>query len=223
MKAVGTRKLVFSSTAAVYGNPQSTRAIVETDPLAPVNPYGETKLQIENEIQKAAHDFGLQAMIFRYFNACGASRSGKLGEWHEPETHLIPLLIKAAREKRPLSVFGNDYPTRDGSCVRDYIHVEDLASAHLAGVKHLLQNQNSEVSIFNLGTSDGTSVLEVIRAAEKVLGHPVTFRLEARRPGDSASLIADSVKARASLGWTPKCSDMETILRSALAWESAHR
>jgi UDP-glucose-4-epimerase GalE len=232
LKKVNCRRLVFSSTAAVYGNPQdpavASRPLPESTTLAPVNPYGETKLAMERAIEEASRAWGLNAVIFRYFNAAGASASGRFGEWHEPETHLIPLLLRAASRGDKLKVFGSDYSTRDGTCIRDYIHVEDLASAHLLGLKRLMGGGASvgapadrvgSTEIFNLGTAQGTSVLEVIRAAERVLGHPVGYEIHPRRSGDSAVLVADSTRARQVLGWEPKHSSMEHILRTAWAWE----
>ena len=158
-------------------------------------------------------------MIFRYFNAAGASATGRLGEWHEPETHLIPLLLRSVGSDRPLKVFGDDYPTRDGSCIRDYIHVSDLANAHLLGLERLWNDPGFESSVFNLGTESGTSVFEVIRAAEQVTGQKVPFEIHGRRPGDAPVLVADSSRAREVLGWRPVHSGIDTILKTAYAWE----
>ena len=226
LQKVNCRRLVFSSTAAVYGNPQdpavASRPLPESTALAPVNPYGETKLAMERAIEEASRTWGLNAVIFRYFNAAGASASGSFGEWHEPETHLIPLLLRAASRGDKLKVFGSDYATRDGTCIRDYLHVEDLASAHVLGLERLMGGAGSAsgaTEIFNLGTAQGTSVLEVVRAAEQVLGHPVGYEIHSRRAGDSAVLVADSTRARQMLGWEPKHSSMEHILRTAWGWE----
>jgi UDP-glucose 4-epimerase len=230
MKTAGVRSLVFSSTAAVYGRRDSASARIplkETDAVGPENPYGETKLQMEREIARATDEWGLRSVIFRYFNAAGAGASGRLGEWHEPETHLIPLALRAARTGRPLRIFGTDYETRDGSGVRDYIHVSDLAQAHLRGLERLLSGRETGSSIYNLGTERGTTVLEVIGAAEQVLGRKVPFEVHPRRPGDAETLIADAAKARGVLGWKPEHSSIEEILRSAWNWEqdltSRHR
>ncbi len=226
MQKSGCQRLVFSSTAAVYGNPAGAHLpLPESTPVGPVNPYGETKLAMENAIAEAAREWGLHSVIFRYFNAAGASSSGLFGEWHEPETHLIPLLLRAAARGEKLKVFGSDYDTRDGTCVRDYIHVEDLACAHLLGLKALraFESQGAAAQVFNLGTARGTSVLEVIRAAEAVLkkdlGRGVGYDIHPRRPGDSAVLVADSARAREILGWEPVHSSMENILRTAWEWE----
>ncbi len=223
MKKSGTRNLIFSSTAAVYGAVADPKLrdlpLPESTPLGPINPYGETKLQMEEEIRKAALDWGLNSVIFRYFNAAGASLRGRLGEWHEPETHLIPLMLRALLSGKPLSVFGTDYPTRDGSCVRDYIHVSDLASAHRMGLLRLLSNAVQGSEVYNLGTASGTSVLEVIKAAEKVTGKKVAYEVFPRRPGDSGVLIADATRARTVLGWVPNSSSVEAIIQTALQWE----
>ena len=224
MKESGCGSMIFSSTAAVYGAVEdpsrAQRPLAEDTPLAPINPYGETKFQMEQEIAKAGQEWGLRSVIFRYFNAAGASTQGRLGEWHEPETHLIPLLLRSLESGNPLKVFGNDYPTRDGSCIRDYIHVSDLASAHLLGLARLLDDARFTSSIFNLGTASGTSVFEVIAAAERITGKKAIFEIHGRRPGDSPILVADSTRAREVLGWNPIDSDIETILKTAWAWEN---
>ena len=231
MKKHHCKKIVFSSTAAVYGKATGVDPLSEDTPLQPINPYGETKLKIEEALQHASSlqsGWGLNTVIFRYFNACGASRSGRLGEWHEPETHLIPLLLESVLRNEPLNVFGNDYSTRDGTCLRDYIHVEDLALAHLAGLKKLIQEKPvSNPLIYNLGSETGTSVLEVIRAAEKVTGKKVKIEVSPRRPGDAAILVASRKKAERELGWIPRHSSIEMILSTALVWHGrnhrAHR
>ena len=223
MKESGCKKMVFSSTAAVYGAVSSADPLAEDAPLAPVNPYGKTKLTMEEEIRKAGKEWGLQSVIFRYFNAAGASQTCDIGEWHEPETHLIPLLIESvATGQKPLQVFGNDYPTRDGTCVRDYIHVSDLAWAHLLGLKRLIQDQVNGSENINLGTETGTSVLEMVAAATKTLHQEVKYQLSPRRPGDSATLVASNQKAQKVLGWTPKSSHIELILQSAWKWHQKH-
>ena len=223
MRAAGCGRMIFSSTAAVYGTVTdpalASRPLDEDTPLAPINPYGETKLRIERELAAASVDWGLKSLVFRYFNAAGASPSGLLGEWHEPETHLIPLLLRSIASGSALRVYGDDYPTRDGSCIRDYIHVSDLASAHLLGLERLIDDSAFAGGVFNLGTEAGTSVLEVIRAAEAVAGKKVLFEVHPRRAGDSAVLVAASKRAREMLGWNPVHSGIETILKTAQAWE----
>lgn len=216
MRDSGVTQLVFSSTAAVYGEPQK-QPIEETDTLAPTNPYGATKLAFEGALRWFAGAYGLRYASLRYFNAAGASR--RCGEQHDPETHLIPLVLQAAAGLRPaITVFGNDYPTPDGTCVRDYIHVEDLAEAHVLALEAIAAGQiHSEV--YNLGCGDrGYSVLDVIGAAERVTRRPVTMDMGARRPGDPAVLIASSEKIAQSLGWHPKQNDLETIVGSAWRW-----
>ena len=223
MRESGCQALIFSSTAAVYGSvtdpARATRPLAEDTPLAPINPYGESKLRMEQEIAKAGEEWGLRSVIFRYFNAAGASSHGRLGEWHDPETHLIPLLLRSLESGKALKVFGSDYATRDGSCIRDYIHVSDLASAHLLGLFRLLDDAKFVNTVFNLGTASGTSVLEVIAAAEPVTNKKAVFEIHGRRPGDSAILVADSTRAREQLGWQPTQSDIQTILKTAWAWE----
>lgn len=220
MAAAGTGKLVFSSTAAVYGSVSdpmlSAHPLKEETPLAPINPYGETKLLMEQEIEDARKQ-GVKSFIFRYFNAAGASFTGRFGESHDPETHLIPLLLRSVLSGNQLKVFGNRYPTRDGTCIRDYIHVADLADAHLRGLSRLMDGENG--GVYNLGTSEGTSVFEVIEAAARVTGKTVPFGVHPPRAGDSPVLVADASRARAELGWVPRHSSIETILKTALDWE----
>ena len=212
MARAGVKRLVFSSTAAVYGEPR-VNPIPEGSPFAPVSPYGQSKAMIENVLRDLDRYRGLRSVVLRYFNACGAEPEAKLGEMHEPETHLIPLLFKAAVTGESVSVFGDDYPTPDGTCVRDYIHVGDLASAHLVALDHLLAGGTS--SQFNVGTGIGMSVLEVIRAVEEVSGHKVPYKIAPRRDGDSPSLVANSQKLQATLGWKPVRSDLKQIVRDA--------
>lgn len=220
MQEYGCRSLVFSSTAAVYGNPATDSPLTEEDAVEPVNPYGDSKLRVEHAIRDAHREWGLNAILFRYFNACGAALSGKIGEWHEPETHLIPLILESVlRPAAELNVYGTDYPTRDGSCVRDYIHVTDLAQAHVLGLERLLQGTSEGVEVFNLGTEKGTTVLEVIQAVQKVTGKKVRIKISARRPGDASTLVASAKKAMNHLRWVPQHSDIETILRSAYGWQ----
>jgi UDP-glucose 4-epimerase len=212
----GTPPLVFSSTAALYGEPRYT-PIDEAHPCVPVNPYGWSKWFVEQMLAdfRAAHD--LRSVSLRYFNAAGASRSGAIGERHEPETHLIPNVLRACRERRAVDVFGADYPTPDGSCVRDYVHVSDLCRAHLAALEYLWNGGGNNA--INLGSERGFSVLEVIKAAEQICSQTIEYRIAARRGGDAPVLLASSEKARNVLGWMPIESDLETIIGSAWRWE----
>lgn len=213
----GVKYFVFSSSAAVFGEPQEL-PITEEHPKNPINPYGETKLIGERMLADYERAYGLHSCSFRYFNAAGDSTDSRIGESHNPETHLIPLAISAAMGKRPpLKVFGTDYDTRDGSCIRDYVHVEDLASAHYLGLKYIMEHNVSEQ--FNLGSETGFTVLEIIKAVEKVSGIKVPYEISDRRPGDPAVLVASNKKARELLGWTPEKSSLETILRDAWNWE----
>jgi len=214
MREAGVRKIVFSSTAAVYGEPQRL-PIDEDHPTRPINPYGATKLEVERMLAEGSARQGLSAAVLRYFNAAGAEPGVGLGERHDPETHLIPLVLRAAAQGRAVSVFGKDYPTRDGSCVRDYIHVSDLCSAHLLALERLAARGVCEC--FNLGTGEGATVLEVIEAARRVTGKQIAVRFEPRRAGDPPSLVADAAKARRLLGWQPARSGIESIVRDA--WE----
>ena len=218
MRAAGVEKIVFSSTAATYGNPVRT-PIDEAHPTQPVNPYGATKLAVERMLADCAAAFGLRSASLRYFNAAGADPKGRLGERHNPETHLIPLVLKAAAGRRDsVSVFGNDYPTRDGTCVRDYIHVLDLCDAHLRALEWL---KNGKCDVFNLGNGEGATVHEVIEAARRVTARPIKVVQAPRRAGDPPSLVADATKARRILGWEPKHKDIEGIVRDAWRWEQA--
>ncbi|MCB0271892.1 MAG: UDP-glucose 4-epimerase GalE [Bdellovibrionales bacterium] len=207
---------IFSSTAAVYGEPLHI-PIKEDHPRSPVNPYGETKKKFEDILLKKHHDKEINAGIFRYFNACGADFDAELGECHEPETHLIPNVIKSILEEKPLHIFGNQFSTRDGTCVRDYIHVIDLAHSHYLLMEQMIQSQMTD-NIFNLGTEGGYSILEIIDAAQKILTKKVHFEIKNPRPGDPATLIASHQKAKTVLGWEPQWSDLETILTTAWAW-----
>ncbi|MBI5085777.1 MAG: UDP-glucose 4-epimerase GalE [Acidobacteria bacterium] len=213
----GVRRLVFSSTAAVYGNPDSV-PITEEAPLRPVSPYGESKLMTETTLKWLDACSGLRYAALRYFNACGAEAAFGIGEEHEPETHLIPLVFRAIRTGEPLTVFGGDYPTPDGTCIRDYIHVSDLASAHLAALESLLAGGAS--GVYNAGTGRGYSVLEVLRAAEQVTGRKVPFAVGPRREGDPAELVADSSKLRKTLGWAPRYDSLPAMVESAWRFES---
>jgi UDP-glucose-4-epimerase GalE len=219
MADAGVNKLVFSSTAAVYGNPLEV-PIPETAPINAVNPYGESKVMVEKILDWLDQTRGLRAIRLRYFNACGANNAAGLGERHEPETHLIPLILRAVRTGNPVTLFGDDYPTPDGTCVRDYIHVDDLASAHIAAVNHLLAGGASNA--FNAGTGRGFSVREVVTAVEKITGRPVPFTMGPRREGDPAQLVADSSKLRQTLGWQPRFDTLESIIESAWVFETSN-
>jgi UDP-glucose 4-epimerase len=216
MLEAGVTRLIFSSTAAVYGEPLET-PIPETHPTRPANPYGRAKLMVEDILRDYERAHGLRAISLRYFNAAGADPSGETGERHDPETHLVPNILLAVLGRRPrLAVFGTDFPTPDGTAVRDYIHVNDLAAAHVLALKRLLAGEAGDV--FNLGTERGHSVLEVIRTAEKVTGRPVPYDAAPRRQGDVAVLLASKAKAEILLGWKPRSSDLETIVETAWNW-----
>jgi UDP-arabinose 4-epimerase len=218
MREVGVDKIVFSSTCATYGVPERM-PIAETAPQLPVNPYGETKLAIERALRWYGGAYGLRSVSLRYFNAAGADPEGEIGECHEPETHLVPLVLQAALGQRDrIDVFGTDYPTPDGTAIRDYIHVQDLADAHLRAIEHLFAG--GPAAALNLGTGRGHSVREVIAAAEAVGGRPVPWRAAPRRPGDPPILVADPSRAAELLGWRPALSDLDTILATALAWHA---
>ena len=216
----GVNKIVFSSTAATYGEPENI-PILESDRTLPTNPYGETKLAMEKMISWASKAHGLHYVSLRYFNACGADLSGKIGEAHNPESHLIPLVLQVPNGKREyISIFGTDYDTPDGTCIRDYIHVSDLAKAHVLAVKYLING--GESNIFNLGNGVGYSVKEVIDTARKVTGHPIPAKEEPRRAGDPARLVASGQKAREVLGWEPEIKDLADIISSAWLWHKTH-
>lgn len=216
----GINHVVFSSTAATYGEPKSI-PIVETDPTQPTNAYGETKLAMEKMFKWCDVAYGLKYVALRYFNACGAHISGKIGEAHNPESHLIPLILQVPNGKREsIKVFGTDYPTKDGTCVRDYIHVTDLAAAHILAVKYLIDGNESNT--FNLGNGVGFTVNEVIEKAKQVTKLPIKVEQDARRAGDPAVLIASSEKAKEVLGWKPKYDSLETIIETAWNWHKNH-
>ncbi|PSO79724.1 MAG: UDP-glucose 4-epimerase GalE [Cyanobacteria bacterium QS_4_48_99] len=216
MAAASVQKFVFSSTCATYGMPE-TIPIPENHPQNPINPYGATKLMVEQILKDFEAAYGLKSVSFRYFNAAGADPTGLIGEDHHPETHLIPLILLAALGKRDsISIFGTDYPTRDGTCIRDYIHVTDIAQAHVLGLEYLLQG--GETEIFNLGNGNGFSVREMIATAQAVTGREIPVALGDRRPGDPPSLVGSSEKARKSLGWHPQYSDLSQIVSHAWQW-----
>ena len=213
-------KIVFSSTAATYGEPENI-PILESDRTCPTNPYGETKLAMEKMMKWSANAYQLRYVSLRYFNACGAHKSGKLGEAHNPESHLIPLVLQVPNGKREsVSIYGTDYDTPDGTCIRDYIHVTDLAEAHILAVEYLMKG--GESNVFNLGNGVGYSVREVIETARKVTGHPIPAVEIPRRAGDPARLVASGEKAKTVLGWEPKITSLEDIIRSAWVWHSTH-
>lgn len=223
LKALVRRKvgrIVFSSTAATYGEPRKI-PIEETDPTCPTNPYGETKLAMEKMMKWVENAHGLRYVSLRYFNVAGAWPDGSLGEDHRPETHLIPLVLRVPLGQAPqINVFGDDYDTPDGTCLRDYVHVCDLAQAHLLALEHLQKGAGS--GIFNLGSARGFSVKEIIEAAERVTGRPIKRETKPRRAGDPARLVADSAKAKKILGWRPKYDSVEDIIATAWAWHQKH-
>lgn len=218
MVEAGVQRIVFSSTCATYGIPASV-PISESQPQRPINPYGESKLFVERVLGWYAHAYGLHSIALRYFNAAGADPGGELGEEHDPETHLIPLVIGAALGScPPVEIFGADYPTPDGTCVRDYIHVSDLAAAHVLAVGIL--NRATGARAFNLGTGNGASVKQIVECVARLTGSAVPHRWAARRPGDPASLVAEPSAANA-LGWVPQYSDLDTMIGSALRWAAS--
>lgn len=220
MVAHGLDKIVFSSTAATYGEPEKV-PILETDRTEPTNTYGETKLAMEKMFKWTDRAHGLKYVSLRYFNACGAHVSGKIGEAHSPETHLIPLILQVPLGQREyISIFGDDYDTSDGTCIRDYIHVTDLAQAHILAVDYLMKGNES--NIFNLGNGVGFTVKEVIDTARKVTGHEIPARIAERRAGDPARLIASSDKARQVLLWKPEHANLEKIISTAWNWHKNH-
>ena len=220
MVAHGVDKIVFSSTAATYGEPESI-PILETDRTEPTNPYGVTKLSMEKMMKWTGVAHGLRYVALRYFNACGAHVGGHIGEAHSPESHLIPLILQVPNGQREaINIFGDDYDTKDGTCVRDYIHVTDLAQAHILAMKYLMDGKESDV--FNLGNGVGFTVKEVIEAARRVTGHPIPAVVAPRRGGDPAKLIASSAKAKEVLGWKPEHADLEEIIETAWNWHKNH-
>lgn len=220
MKKHGVKKIVFSSTAAVYGEPERI-PIEEGDRTEPTNPYGETKLAIEKMLKWADAAYGIKYVALRYFNVAGALETGEIGEDHSPETHLIPIILQVALGKRDkVMIYGDDYPTKDGTPIRDYIHVMDLVDAHILALEKLRKENKSEV--YNLGNGEGFTVKEVIEVARKVTGHPIPAEVTGRRPGDPAVLVASSEKAMKDLGWRPKYASLEEIIESAWMWHKNH-
>ncbi len=221
MERAGVKKIVFSSTAATYGEPEND-IIVESDKTNPTNPYGETKLTVEKMLKWADNAYGIKFVALRYFNAAGAHISGKIGEDHSPETHLIPIILQTALGQREkMFIFGDDYDTPDGTCVRDYIHVTDLADAHIKALEKLFKTNES--GIYNLGNGKGFSVKEVIEKAKKVTGKEFKVEIEARRNGDPSTLIASSEKAIKELGWKPKFNTLDKIIETAWNWHKDHK
>jgi UDP-glucose 4-epimerase len=219
MRAADVRKIVFSSTTATYGTPDVV-PITEDESQQPINPYGFTKLVVEHVLADYAAAYGLGYAALRYFNAAGAEADGLHGEHHDPESHLIPIVLEVALGQRDsITIFGDDYPTPDGTCIRDYIHIEDLASAHLLALDRLEHGQGL---CLNLGTGQGYSVLEVIEACRKVSGHEIPATLGKRRAGDPAELVADATRAREQLAWEPQYNDIQSIVETAWRWHQAH-
>ncbi len=220
MRQAGVGTIVFSSSAAVYGHPDID-PIPESAARAPINPYGRDKAEVEDLLASAAEEWGLSHVSLRYFNAAGAAVDAEIGEWHDPETHLIPLVLDAASGRREaIEVFGDDYETRDGTCVRDYVHVVDLAEAHLLALAHA---EGGGCGAYNLGTGGGSSVFEVIAAVREVTGRPVKVDVAPRRAGDPPSLVADSARARAELGWAPKRESLTLVVEDAWRWHQKRR
>ncbi|MGN9865990.1 UDP-glucose 4-epimerase GalE [Bacillus swezeyi] len=217
----GVKNIVFSSTAAVYGM-TGNKPINETDPLAPVNPYGESKLMIEKYLYWVGKKHDVKWAALRYFNAAGADLDGTIGEDHDPESHLIPLVLQTALGLRgKISIYGDDYPTPDGTCIRDYIHVLDLASAHLSALNGIFEDRLQQ-NVYNVGTGAGHSVKEIIETAEKITERSIAQKTDERRAGDPPVLVADSRTLQEQLGWKPKYSDLQTIIHSAWEWHKAH-
>ncbi|MCA9166835.1 MAG: UDP-glucose 4-epimerase GalE [Planctomycetales bacterium] len=219
MRESGVKRMIFSSTTATYGVPDEI-PITEEERQEPINPYGFTKLVIERALDDYAHAYGFAFAALRYFNAAGAAADGKIGEDHDPESHLIPIVLQVALGQREhVAMFGDDYPTPDGTCIRDYIHVDDLGSAHIKALELLKPGEGIKV---NLGTGRGTSVKEIVDACRRVTGHEIPVVVGPRRPGDPPELVADASKARRLLGWEPQYMDIESIVRTAWAWHQAH-
>jgi UDP-glucose 4-epimerase len=211
------KTFIFSSSASVYGMPAYS-PIDERHPTAPINPYGRSKLMVETMLADFDAAFGVRSVSLRYFNAAGADPGAVIGEDHDPETHLIPNVLKSILQPaaHPLKVFGNDYDTPDGTCIRDYIHVADLCDAHMRALDYL--NRGGKTDVFNLGNGKGFSVLDVINTAQRITGQDIDYSVQARRPGDPAVLVASSTKAKDTLGWTPKYADLSAIIETAWRW-----
>ena len=220
MAQTSVKRLVFSSTAAVYGTPQIV-PIPEDSPFAPVSPYGESKVMVEKILGWLDPCCGMRSIALRYFNACGSDPESRLGEEHDPETHLIPLLLRAAVTETPITIYGDDYETPDGTCIRDYIHVADLAEAHLLALEKLLAG--GAFDAFNVGTGTGHSVMEVLRAVEEVAGRTVPYEIGPRRAGDAPVLVANSDKLKHALGWKPRFPDLTDIVTTAWQFEKNRR
>jgi UDP-glucose 4-epimerase len=217
MVQAGVKRFIFSSTAAIFGEPE-TELIAEGHPQRPMNPYGRTKWMVEQALGDYDRAYGLKSVCLRYFNAAGADPGGELGERHEPETHLIPLVLQVASgRRREIGIYGDDYPTPDGTCIRDYIHIVDLCEAHLLALDALVMDERSRA--YNLGNGTGFSVLQVVEAARRATGQPIPAKEQPRRSGDPARLVADSARAKAELGWAPRLDDLDTIISHAWAWE----
>lgn len=220
MKDYGVKNIVFSSTAATYGEPENI-PILENDKTFPTNPYGESKLAVEKILKWCDNAYGIKYTALRYFNAAGAHVSGKIGEHHNPETHLIPIILQVALGQRDkIMIFGDDYKTEDGTCIRDYIHVYDLASAHLLALERLMDGEES--AVYNLGNGKGFSVKEVVEVARRVTGKEIKAEVAPRRAGDPAVLVASSEKAKKELGWKPEFDSLETIIETAWNWHKGH-
>ena len=217
MKDLKINRFIFSSSAAVYGEPEHI-PVTELHPFNPVNPYGDTKAEVENALKSFEETYELKYMSLRYFNACGAHLDGSIGEMHEPETHLIPLVLQVASgRKKHIEIFGDDYPTQDGTCVRDYVHVMDIVEAHMLAMENLVNTNKSQV--FNIGNSKGFSVKQIIQMTKEITKVDIPVEILPRRKGDPAQLIADNKKITNILNWTPKYSDLETIVKTAWNWE----
>ena len=217
MKDLKINKFIFSSSAAVYGEPEHL-PVTELHPFNPVNPYGGTKAEVEKILKSYEESCGLKYVSLRYFNACGAHHDGTIGEMHDPETHLIPLVLQVASgRKKHISVFGDDYPTPDGTCVRDYVHVMDIVEAHILAMENLTNTNKSQV--FNIGNNKGFSVNQIIQVAKEITKVDIPIKVQGRRKGDPAKLIADNKKIINLLNWNPKYSDLDTIVKSAWNWE----
>ena len=219
MQEAGVKRIIFSSTAAVY-QPKSDGPLQEDSPKGPSSPYAVSKYTMERMIEDFSVAYGLGYTLLRYFNACGASPDGRFGEDHDPETHLIPLVLKTALGQRDkISIFGDDYDTPDGTCIRDYIHVDDLADAHVRALEAI---EPGKGMVYNIGTGEGNSVLEVVRAAEEVVGQAIRQEIVARRAGDTTRLVASSDKLRNELNWRPRCEDLQEIIETAWRWHKDH-